>query len=74
MLTTEWNDEQARKVLRQEGVEEGIEKGIEKGVDVSAEIIRDLIAKVPIEEIAARFQVAVDKVKQLQSVLTQYSA
>ena len=70
MLTTEWNDEQARKVWEEEAREEGIEKG----VDLSAEIMRELLAKVPIEEIAARYHVSVVKVKQLQSVLKQISA
>ena len=43
-------------------------------MDVSTEIMRELIKKAPIEEIATRYQVAVEKVKQIQSVLTQYSA
>jgi len=74
MLTTEWNIERAKIVWEKEAREEGIEKGIGKGVDISAEIMRALIGKVPIEEIAARYQVPVDKIAQLQSVLALYSA
>ena len=70
MLTNEWNDEQNREVAKQEGREEGREEGI----DISAEIIPALIMKEPIEEIAVQYNVSVDKVKQLQSVLAMYVA
>ena len=66
MLTTKWNDEQARKVWEEEAREEGL--------DLSAEIVRALLKNESIEDIAARFHVSIDKVKQLQSVLIQPSA
>jgi len=61
MLTTEWNIDTAREVWTQEGREEGI--------DTSVEIVRALIAKTPLEEIAARCKVSIETIKQLQSVL-----
>jgi predicted transposase/invertase (TIGR01784 family) len=45
-------------------------KGREEGVDVGTEIIRALIEKMPVEKIAERYQLSVEKVKQFQSVLT----
>ena len=75
MLTTEWNYEVAQKVwkeeAREEGLEEGRKEGISQGVDISADIIRELIKKTPIEEIAKRYKVSIEKIKQLQSVLLQ---
>ena len=70
MLTTEWKIEQAKVVWEREAHEEGREEG----VDISTEIIRLLIEKVPINEIADRCKVSVDKIKQLQNVLAQISS
>ena len=49
--------------------EQGIEQGIEQGVDISADIIRDLLDNTPVEEIAARYKVTIEKVKRLQAAL-----
>ena len=60
------------------GVEKGVAigeaRGVDKGLDTSAEIMQSLIAKVPVDEIAERYQVSVGKVKQIQSVLAQLSS
>ena len=74
MLTTEWNEGQAREVWEQEAREEGVEQGVEQGVDIGAEIMLKLIKKTQVDEISKRFKVSVEKVKQLQSVLVQLSA
>ena len=50
------------------------EKGIEQGIDISAEIMLALIEKTPVDEIAQRYNVSVDKIKQIQQVLTQRTA
>jgi len=48
---------------------EAREEGLEEGLDLSAEIIRALINNEQEQDIAQRYQVSVQKVKQLQSVL-----
>ena len=53
----------------EQGIEQGIERGIEQGVDLSANIVRDLLNNVSANEVAARYQVAIDMVMQFQSVL-----
>ena len=74
MLTNEWSIERAIFIREQEAHEEGIEKGIDKGVDISTEIMRALVKKIPMEKIAERYQVPIEKIVQFQSALTQYSA
>ena len=73
MLLTEYGYETDIRVksqeAREEGKAEGLAEGVEKGVDVSTEIVRALIEKTPIEEIAARFKVSIEKVKQMQDAL-----
>ena len=70
MLTTEWNEEQAMEVRAREGRKEGREEGL----DIGAAIIRALIDKEPIENIAARHKVSIERVKQIQTVLAQLPA
>ena len=57
------------EVAEERGMEQGMEQGIEQGVEISASIIRDLLENVPIEEIATRYSVEVDKVIQIQAAL-----
>ena len=58
----------------EKGIVQGIERGTEKGINISTEIMRDLVRRMPVNEIAARHKVSIDTVKQLQSVLPQLSA
>jgi hypothetical protein len=67
MLTTKWKLEDAIAVWRQESREEGREEG----VDISAQIMRELIEQNAEDEIAERYQVSIEKVNQLKSVLAR---
>jgi hypothetical protein len=77
MLTAEWDINIAREVWtqegreegREEGIEVGREEGIEVGMDISVAIIRALSEHVPVEEISARLNTPVDKIKQIQAIL-----
>jgi hypothetical protein len=60
MLTTEWSLERAIYIREREAREEGI--------DISARIIRALKNNNPIEEISARFNVAIEKIEELKSL------
>ena len=64
---------EGRKEGQEKGLEkgrrEGQEKGLEKGLVISAEIIRALIEKTPVEDIASRFQISVEQIRKMQSVL-----
>jgi hypothetical protein len=62
--------ELGREEGRELGREQGLEQGQEKGITISTEIIRALKEKVPIDEIAAQYNVSTDKVEQFLSVLT----
>ena len=66
-----WED---AKMVKLKILELAEEKGIEQGIDISAEIMLALIQKTPVEEIAERYKVSVDKIEQLQQVLTQRTA
>ena len=70
MLTTEWNLETAKKVWRQEWIEEGLEQGL----SISAEIISALKKHLPAEEIAAQYNVPINQVKMLESLISPVSA
>ena len=59
------------ELAEEKAFEQGVEQGIEQGIDLSAAIMLALIEKMPTEEIAERYNVSLEKIKQLQSILVQ---
>ena len=77
MLLTEYNEEEAMELFRQDGIEEGIEIGMEKGMQKGLEkgrletlvsLVKDRFLTV--REAAARCNMSVEAFQQL---LTSYS-
>ena len=66
--------EEGKEIGREEGKEIGREEGKELGVGISAEIIPALIKQEPIEDISVKYNVSIEKVKDLQSALAMYVA
>ena len=50
-------------------MEEAREVALKEGRSLSIEIARELMLKVPVEEVAVKHNVTVDQVKQIQTVL-----
>jgi len=64
-------EERGMAIGEERGMAIGRVRGIDSGLDISSEILRSLIEKAPIDEIAERYNVSIDKVKKIQSVLAQ---
>ena len=64
MLNIEYNYETHMSVLREDAFKEGI--------DISMQIINALNAGMTEEEIAAKWKIDIDKVKQFQSLLAAH--
>jgi hypothetical protein len=65
-----FSEEAERKALLEDARADGIEKGKAEGIGIGTEIILALKRKTPAAEIAARYQVPIETVAQLQTVLT----
>ena len=73
------NEKKQRKILvkqsreegREEGREVGREEGREEGVSITTEIIGALVQGEPINEIASRYNMPADRVRQIQLLLSQ---
>ena len=59
MLLTEYNEEEAMELFRQDGIEEGMEKGLEKGrLETLVSLVKDRFLTV--KEAAARCNMSVE--------------
>jgi hypothetical protein len=66
MFSLVYDEEKAIRYAREEGRVEGREEGREEGL----EIIRALKEKVPVDKIAAQYNISIEEVEQYRSVLT----
>ena len=60
-------------LLVAEGIEQGKAEGREEGVDITMDIMNALLSKGSIDEVAARFNMPIEKVNQVQSLLDKRS-
>ena len=64
MLLTEYNEEEAMELFRQDGIAEGMEKGLEKGrVETLVSLVTDRLLSV--KEAAARSNMSVEAFQKL---------
>ncbi len=61
--------QEGREEGREEGLAEGEAKGLSAGYENSIAIIRDLKSGNPVEQIAQKYQIDVEKVQALQEFL-----
>ena len=59
---------------REEGKAEGREEGIEIGFGTTLSIMRDLNEHKPINEIAALYEISIQKVEEIHAAMRQYTA
>ena len=68
MLLTEYNEEEAMELFRQDGIAEGMEKGLEKGIEKGrVETLVSLVTDrlLSVKEAAARSNMSVEAFQKL---------